>query len=197
MKRISKRLNHLRHEELVLAPTPYEPRGMTNTGAHFPEAARKRWRAQMEWLQRGHGRGLHRIPSNGRYDPVTITAVLDAILRIEPTSWMTAARLTEFLNARYPGLRWDSTTVGMILNKICDAAADKTQGEANPPLITWKVAGLSQYGQGGHAQAIQWLGAARDAMGRAAEQQTGDPRDPEIWNVIENLPPHATPSGDA
>lgn len=195
MRRISKRLNHLRHEELILAPNPYEPRQMAALGHSFPTAAKKRWRHQMEWLQRGHGRGIKRVPRNGRYDPVSITAVLDAILRIEPTSWMTAARLTEFLTARYPGMAWDSVTVGIILNKIADAAADKTIGEANPPLITWKVSGLSQYGQGGHSQASDWLGAARDVMGQAAEQRD-DTREPEIWNLIEELPAESVASGE-
>lgn len=129
-----------------------------------------RWRTQASVLS-------HPSP-NSDTDPVTLTLVLDCLLRLEHDTILRATTLVPVLADNYPQIKWDNVTVGKILSSLYEAAQTAPGIAGKPGIEVAKESnGRNVYGVNLSVEFWQWLGAARTIMGTRAERLMRDERD--------------------
>ena len=71
-------------------------------------------------FQRGRVHFYHRV-KNGVYDPISYYHALDGLLNVVPGRLFRTAELVEYLDEHHGHLKWDSTTLGRILNDMAES----------------------------------------------------------------------------
>lgn len=180
----------LAKHEAQYTPDPLAARGEKP----FSRTTIARWRRQM-----GHGMRkdtmLYQPIKNGENDALSITCLVDLLLRIDHDAYVFPSGMTALLEQEYGHLvRWDVYTVGRIFSNLI----------GNSPLLADKgerPIGTVHWGGARHLvinwsswKAWQWLGEIRERMGRkahehqiAARKGHDVPRDAEIWNLVESI----------
>lgn len=189
--RISKYEAHFTSEAMVQ---------FTKVARPFPEKVEQKWRRQM-----GRGRfqpkGMLAMPSrNGENDAVSITCVLDLLLRIETDTAIHPSGFTDLLNEEYGHLVvFDPYTVGRIFTGLLDAAQDAMVDRPahwQRPLDRIMESGARLLAViDGAVENRWWLGNARELMGRKAQRDIAEvqqgaspPRSEATWLVLEQVP---------
>lgn len=189
--RISKYEGHFTSEAMVF---------YTKVARPFPEAVEQKWRRQM-----GRGRfqpkGMLAMPSrNGENDALSITCVLDLLLRIETDTAIHPAGFTQLLNEEYGHLVvFDPYTVGRIFSGLLEATEDAMVERPKDwprPLDRIMESGARLLAViDGAVENRWWLGNARELMGRRAERDIEEvkggaqaPRSEATWLVLEAVP---------
>jgi hypothetical protein len=155
----------------------------------FPRDVTERWRRQMGRFT-NQPRGALVYPSpNGHFDPLSIAAVLDCILRLELGTYITGNNLAHELNRSYPQITWDPVTTGKILSDIAGFAAElKLPHEKyEQPFYVRKLGGGRHYLVHDDPHGWQWLGLVRDFMGREAERYIREgkyDRPIDVWTPV-------------
>lgn len=119
------------------------PRLSADEGMHFQPAAMegrnpieaKRIKTLTNATARSH------VVVSGYYDPNSIACVINAILRLENDTRLTARALATIMSDHYRQYRWPPIVVGRILSDLAGAADDS---DLDPPPIR-RVAGRGGY----------------------------------------------------
>lgn len=160
--------------------------------ALFPREATERWRRQMgRFTNQPKGPLAYRTP-NGTYDPLTIAAVMDCLLRLELGPYINAGNLTFELSRTYDQINWDPITVGKILADLHSFAIELTMPSEHHerPIYVRKRGGVRNYLIHNDPHGWQWLGLVRDYMGQKAEEYTRDDvktRSIELWAPVQTF----------
>jgi hypothetical protein len=119
---------------------------------------------------------VHPSPA-GYYDPVTITSVIDMILRLEHDTTIRPRDLVPLLSQHYPNLIWKPIVVGRVLSDLTEAAS----AQEEPAIQKSLSSGGHRYSIAVTPDAWRWLVKTRDAMAEMAfrqieiERATGEP----------------------
>lgn len=177
-------------------PDSLKGRGMTSRG-FFSDRTRDHWRKQMGRGRREDRTMLYQPVKNGENDALTITCVLDLLMRVDHDAYTFSAGLTKLLGEEYGDLVWfDPYTVGRILKQLLGAQPALERHHRPMELVMW--GGARQYVvRWDDANAWRWLAVARDRMGKRAEADQEALRDPKIgppaprtedtWLVLEGI----------
>lgn len=155
----------------------------------FPRAATERWRRQMGRFT-NQPRGALVYPShNGHFDPLSIAAVVDCILRLEIGPYINAGNLAYELTRHYDQIVWDPVTVGRILSDLVSFAHElKMPSEQHEyPVYLRKHGGIRNYIIHNDPNGWQWLGLVRDYMGNKATEfvrENNRERSVDLWNPV-------------
>ena len=169
-------------------------RGVWNP--NLPNPMVLRWKRQV-WRAERQVRTMVYYPSkNGFNDPLTITCLLDLLIRMEPATFLNAPVLVDFLEDEYPQIVWDAVTVGRIMKALVEEAAITERPNNQPaPIIEYRYSDGRVYminpSPGNH----YWLCQLREYFGRCAEKYARDlrgdeppSRDGQIWADVTTLP---------
>lgn len=153
-----------------------------------------KWRRQMGLDPHDTPRKiLYQPVKNGQNDALSITCVLDLLLRIDHDSYVYPAGVTKLLRDEYGHLvQYDPYTVGRIFSDLLAAMPPGLEHDEQP-LATVHWGGARQLVvRADSLPAWQWLGLCRDLMGDRAESDQREaregnpvPRTPETWNVLD------------
>lgn len=166
--KVTKYPRHLRHGTIRLSDETERPRYHPSTLKQrlFTDAAMNEWTSQR--------RAFVRPFPNGRRDPVTISLVLDLLMRLEHDRVLRTREVIELLRLNYPQATWDPTTVGWILSEICHVAAES--GAPSPRPIEKATDSQGKYFYVVHPTPAnwQWMGRLRHEVGQKAARVLED-----------------------
>lgn len=109
----------------------------------------------------------HSSPA-GYYDPVTITLLLDMLLRCEHDTCIRARDLRFLLDVEYPQMMWTDVTIGRVLSDLAEAA--RGSGVDPTPIEQQRTTHGHKYVLNITRNGWVWLRDARIRMGDYAEQ---------------------------
>jgi hypothetical protein len=146
-----------------------------------------RWRAQV-----GNSRNLAEPVKNGDSHALSVTCVLDLLLRLHHNEFVYPAALMPHLERDYGHLvQWDAITVGRILSGILSLCLDQPR---RPIEFTHHGGARMLVVDEGTLDSWRFLGQLREKAGqRALENQkqarsgSAVPRDEGFWNHLEDL----------
>lgn len=172
----------------------------THNNRPFSDKLVQRWQRQM-------GRGRFQPKSmlveparNGENHALSITCVLDLLLRIETDTAIHPSGFTAMLNEEYGHLVFfDPYTVGRIFSGLLEAVEDSlVDRPADWPRALDRImeSGARLIAViDGATENRWWLGNAREAMGARAERDIAaikegmePPRSEDTWAVLEEIP---------
>lgn len=116
----------------------------------------------------------HPTPA-GWCDPVSITLVLDLLLRLENDTTLRARHLTDLLTQEYPQVAWNPNTVGRILSELSEAAA-VAGATTEPPIERNLTRGGNRFVVNVNTHNWNWLLGVRARMYDHALQQVRNER---------------------
>lgn len=140
---------------------------------------------------------FHQPGKAGYNDPVTITCVLDLILRSETDTYVEAGPLTDRLQDLYGHLvQFDSTTVGKILSTLAQEQRDVDRPNKDANILDYVTAGgARKYVVMEDVQGWLWLMGVREYFGRLAAERLealrrgAKPRRlDDIWYGVSEIP---------
>ena len=189
-----------RHGALRLAPheqfyisEPLRHRGVTARGL-WGEKTVEHWRAQM-----GHGKLVNRSllyepVRNGENHALSITCVLDLLLRVDHDTYVYAAGLHKLLIDEYGHLvTFDPYTVGRILSGLLDLQGDIPTDRQPFGTTSWGGARMIAV-KWDDEQAWRWIGDVRARIAARAERDQEElraggetSRSEEVWSTLEGL----------
>lgn len=187
-------MSHSRYKPLAFSEyaEDYAPAALQMTPEFpriFPKATTERWRRQMGRFTNQPRGPLQYASPNGHFDPLSIAAAIDCILRLEIGPYINAGNLAYELNRSYEQILWDPVTVGRILSDISGFAQElkMPSPQHERPLYTRKHGGIRNYVIHNDPNGWQWLGLVREFMGRAAERYVREnirTRNVDLWTPV-------------
>lgn len=186
----------------------YNPDRLNLKTPLFSKATTGRWRRQTGRFTNQPKPLTFPIQQAGFFDAFTIMSVLDCLLRLEPTTWISANNLCVILNREYDYIAWRPQVVGRILGEL-QGIAKEINGHPLPhddpdrvvPVVGTGINGARFWGLSPDAVSYNWLGALRDWAGYMAEHASRTGRDKKepprygqlIWEFLWQTPWGAQP----
>jgi len=122
----------------------------------------------------------------GLNDPVTITLLLDCLMRLEHDTAMRTHDLVNILDVEYPQILWSAIVVGRILSDLAEAC--KGSGITPAPIALQKTGQGNRYIVQISQEGWKWLAKARTLMGQRAERLIEEERGSSIRITVTSFP---------
>ena len=127
---------HVRTRGLHWNPNDYIPTSLAAIHRQTPifsSLIMDRWRRQAGRFANQPKSAITYPVANGINDPLTWAMLVDALLRLDPDTYINSAPLTAMLEPEYPQIIWDPVTVGRVLSELhlyASALQSMTHGRA-------------------------------------------------------------------
>ena len=166
---------HVRTRGLHWNPNDYIPTSLAAIHRQTPifsSLIMDRWRRQAGRFANQPKSAITYPVANGINDPLTWAMLVDALLRLDPDTYINSAPLTAMLEPEYPQIIWDPVTVGRVLSELHAYARDLER--PNKPFDEWCL--FDRTANGSTRNYIiapdevsrLWLGCVREYLGQQA-----------------------------
>jgi hypothetical protein len=175
-----RKYQHVRRRTLSWNQDDYIPdvlRDVHRATPIFDNLMMERWRRQAGRYHNQPKGALAYPHVNGLDDPLTLAMLFDALLRLNPASYVVSAEFADALNEEYPQIRWDPITVGRCLSDIYSMGHELASTRPNKPFDSWNPFDRTQNGSiryyiiAPDEVSRLWFGKVREYMGCAAMEQ--------------------------